>query len=391
MLLRYQFNNFCSFWGDSEFSAEAAQGKVLRRYPDNFVSMENDANVLKTMVIVGENAGGKSNFICSLRFVKSLFAENTKVQSAEPYVNIASQMAEERPKQSFEMEFIPDGRDIYRYRLVLDAQGIVSEWMAHRSKRKGKETVELDFHRQESSAEPLLSGRAVSSYPMLKKQREQSIGLWVTKLALLGDEHANRVVDWMNTRLKIAEIGAGTQNAIQQQADLSVLRDPRYLEILRMVDYSICGMELDAESPYSKTLLIRKDENGRQYKRELQMDSSGVREFFAWAVQLYRVVYEDKIVFADEMDRVLNPILSDRVIAYINGNEHHGQFIFTTHNVLHLNLVTYMKEQIYFITKDRHSLRSEIYSLADFPDVRYSTTKIYEFYMKGILGGTSDE
>lgn len=226
---------------------------------------------------------------------------------------------------------------------------------------------------------------------MLKKQREQSIGLWVTKLALLGDEHANRVVDWMNTRLKIAEIGAGTQNAIQQQADLSVLRDPRYLEILRMVDYSICGMELDAESPYSKTLLIRKDENGRQYKRELQMDSSGVREFFAWAVQLYRVVYEDKIVFADEMDRVLNPVLSDRVIAFINGKEHHGQFIFTTHNVLHLNLVTYMKEQIYFITKDRHSLRSELYSLADFPEVRYTTTKIYEFYMKGILGGTADE
>ena len=236
-----------------------------------------------------------------------------------------------------------------------------------------------------------MSGRAVSAYPMLKKQRGQSIGLWVTKLALLGDEYANIVVDWMNNRLQIAEIGADKKNVVQQQADLSILRDPRYLEILRMVDYSICGMELDAESPYSKTLLIRKDENGRQYKRELQMDSSGVREFFAWAVQLYRVVYEDKIVFADEMDRVLNPVLSDRVIAFINGKEHHGQFIFTTHNVLHLNLVTYMKEQIYFITKDRHSLRSELYSLADFPEVRYTTTKIYEFYMKGILGGTADE
>ncbi len=391
MLLSYRFNNFCSFWGDCEFSAEAAQGKVLRRYPDNFVAMENDVNVLKTLVIVGENAGGKSNFIRSLRFLKSLFAENIKVQSAEPYINIASQMAGGQLQQSFELEFIPEGRDIYRYRLVLDAQGIVSEWMAHRSKRKGKETIELDFHRQGGSDGLPLSGRAVSAYPMLKKQRGQSIGLWVTKLALLGDEYANIVVDWMNNRLQIAEIGADKKNVVQQQADLSILRDPRYLEILRMVDYSICGMELDAESPYSKTLLIRKDENGRQYKRELQMDSSGVREFFAWAVQLYRVVYEDQIVFADEMDRVLNPVLSDRMVAFVNGKEHHGQFIFTTHNVLHLNLVTYMKEQIYFITKDRHSLRSELYSLADFPEVRYTTTKIYEFYMKGILGGTADE
>ena len=101
------------------------------------------------------------------------------------------------------------------------------------------------------------------------------------------------------------------------------------------------------------------------------------------------IVY--KVVFADEMDRVLNPVLSERVIAYVNGKQHSGQFIFSTHNVLHLDLKTYMKEQIYFITKTRNLLSSELYSLSDFPEVRYETTKIYEFYMKGILGGTADE
>ena len=97
---------------------------------------------------------------------------------------------------------------------------------------------------------------------------------------------------------------------------------------------------------------------------------------------LHRLFLVCKVVFADEMDRVLNPILSDRVIAYINGMEHRGQFVFSTHNVLHLNLKTYMKEQIYFITKSKDELTSELYSLADFPEVRYENTKIYEFYMK---------
>ena len=385
MLLNYKFNNFCSFWSDCEFSTEAAQGKVLRRYPDNFVSTGSDVDVLKTIVIVGENAGGKSNFIRSLNFLKSLFAENNKVRSLEAYINFASQSAEDTPQQTFELEILPTEHDIYRYRLVLDAQGIVSEWLSHRSKRKGKETVELDFNREGNSDGQHLVGRAIAAYPMLRKQREQSIGLWVTKLALLGDEHANRVVDWMNHRLQIAEPGAQHPNVIQQQSDLAILRDPKYLEILRMVDDSICGMELDPENPYRKTVLIRKDAGGATYKRELQMDSSGVREFFAWAVQLYRVVYENAVVFADEMDRVLNPMLSDRVIAFINGKVHHGQFIFTTHNVLQLNLVTYMKEQIYFITKYRHSLKSDLYSLADFPKVRYTTPKIYEFYQKGLF------
>jgi AAA15 family ATPase/GTPase len=158
-----------------------------------------------------------------------------------------------------------------------------------------------------------------------------------------------------------------------------------------MVDYSICGIEVDEEKPYSKTLIVRLDSEGNLLKRELSQDSTGVKEFFAWAVQIFRVVYENKVVFADEMDRVLNPILSERVIAYINGMEHKGQFIFSTHNVLHLNLKTYMKEQIYFVTKNKNNLTSELYSLADFPDVRYETAKIYELYMKGVLGGTAFE
>ena len=219
-----------------------------------------------------------------------------------------------------------------------------------------------------------------------------SIGLLVSKLALLGDEDALAVVGWMTEKLYPESLASGVaEDVIRQDADIRILEDERYLEIFRMVDYSICGIELDREKPYSKTIIIRKGGNGNYFRRELQMDSAGVREFFAWAVHIFRVVYENKAVFADEMDRVLNPVLSDRVIAFVNGTEHNGQFIFSTHNVLHLDLRTCMKEQIYFVAKNRERLTSEMYSLSDFPEVRYETTKIYEFYMKGILGGTAFE
>ena len=171
-----------------------------------------------------------------------------------------------------------------------------------------------------------------------------------------------------------------------EEDDLRILHDPRYLDIFRMVDYSIVDFKLDEEKPFSKTLILRKRKDGNTFATELGRDSSGVREFFAWAVQIFKVVYENKTVFSDEMDRVLNPVLSDRVVSFICVKKHWGQFIFTTHNVLHLDLKNYMKEQIYFITKDVESLDSELYSLADFPEIRYETTKIYEFYMKGILG-----
>jgi hypothetical protein len=173
--------------------------------------------------------------------------------------------------------------------------------------------------------------------------------------------------------------------------DIRIINQKEFLSILKMVDYSISGIEINEENPFLKTLIKRKKDNGKIFSKELQNDSNGVREFFAWAVQIYRVVYENKTIFADEVDRVLNPILSDRIISFINGKEHTGQFIITTHNALHLDLKKYMKEQIYFITKNKETLNSELYSLADFPEVRYDTTKIHEFYMKGLLGGTSYE
>lgn len=393
MLIYYRFNNFCSFNCESEFSMSAPTGKVKKRFPDNYVETAEGFDLLKSAVIVGENAGGKSNFINSLKYLKSLFVTNSQVKSVRPYVNAASLNEEKNPVQKFELCFRAENGKVYVYHLHLNEYGIVYEELQTLKKKNAVASSVFRVERQDEDFQ--LEGPIGVKLPtsvMYKLFSEESIGLMVSKYALLGNADAVVVVEWVTNMLYPESLAADkSDDVIKQDADLRILEDERYLEIFRMVDYSICGIELDKEKPYSKTTIIRKDENGNLFRRELQMDSTGVREFFAWAVHIFRVVYENKIVFADEMDRVLNPILSDRVIAFVNGVEHKGQFIFSTHNVLHLDLKTYMKEQIYFVTKNREQLTSEMYSLSDFPEVRYETTKIYEFYMKGILGGTAFE
>lgn len=391
MLISYQFNNFCSFNIDSEFSLEAPSGKVKNRFGDNYVSSDTGFDLLKTAVIVGENAGGKSNFIGSISFLKKLFDSNDSVKSIQSYINSNSLLSEENPVQRFELSILHGGSHIYTYKLAIDSNGIVAESLIRSNKKKNAKTIVFSVERAEG-AYRFVEGKVAKELKTVLKNGNNSFGLFISKLALLGVEDAGNVVDWMlNTLYPGAIVTEQDSDVKKRESDITILKDSRYLDIFRMVDYSICGIEIDNDKPYSKTLVIRKDVNGQELKRELSQDSTGVREFFAWAVQIFRVVYENKVVFADEMDRVLNPILSDRVIAYINGMEHKGQFVFSTHNVLHLNLKTYMKEQIYFITKDRDNLTSELYALSDFPEVRYETTKIYEFYMKGILGGTAFE
>lgn len=391
MLIYYRFNNFCSFNCESEFSMSAPVGKVKKRFQDNFVETGEGFDLLKSAVIVGENAGGKSNFINSLKYLKSLFVTNSQVKSVRPYVNAVSLNDEKNPVQKFELCFRAENDKIYVYHLHLNEFGIVYEELQTLKKRNAVASSLFKAEKQDDGSWAASAREAGGlSKRMDKFLAGDSIGLLISKFALLGDEDALAVVEWMTNMLYPESLVSNVaDDVIKLDADMRILEDERYLDIFRMVDYSICGIELDKEKPYSKTIIIRKDENGNLFRRELQMDSTGVREFFAWAVHIFHVVYENKIVFADEMDRVLNPILSDRVIAFVNGTEHKGQFIFSTHNVLHLDLKMYMKEQIYFVTKDREHLTSEMYSLADFPDVRYETTKIYEFYMKGILGGTA--
>lgn len=392
MLIDYRFNNFCSFNTAAEFSMEAAGGKVLKRFPDNYVAFDNGYDLLKAAVIVGENAGGKSNFIGSLMFLKSLFETNQPARSVRTFINSSSLITAKNPVQDFTLTILYDNGTVYTYNLKISSNGIVSEKLLKKQSRRAVDTVIFEIIRTESGEYMCAAGKAEKSVQVILKNGSSNMGLFVTKLALIGDEDAQNLTDWVINRLIAGAVATDKDSTYQNKdADLAILQDARFLDIFRMVDYSICGLNINAEMPYSKSVVVRRDSEGHEFQREIGQDSTGVREFFAWAVQIFRVVYQNKVIFADEMDRVLNPLLSDRVIAYVHGMEHTGQFVFSTHNVLHLNLKTFLKEQIYFITKSRNSLTSELYSLADFPEVRYDTTKIYEFYMKGILGGTAFE
>lgn len=411
MLISYKFKNFCSFSDEAEFDLLAPGNKVKHRFPDNYVETEAGYDLLKTAVVVGENAGGKTNFISSLSFFKSLFANNERVRTYKGLVNFNTLKEagdrERYAEQEFDIQVMSKTGGIYHYHLTIDGYSIVKEMFSSKSAKSNQEKMIMSVTREELDTESK-KGAVRAMYEVMLDNcskefeivferatiTEENLGLFVARLAILGEPRAQELVGWVNNRLNVEnqEFNYSIYKELRNtEEDINIIRDPRFLDILRMVDYSIEGIEIDEEKPFSASKIVRVTKAGQKFSRELKRDSGGVREFFAWAVQLFRVVYEDKVVFADEMDRVINPILAERMISFINGKKHWGQFIFSSHNVLHLDLKNYMKEQIYFVTKDRDSLNSELYSLADFPDIRYETTKIYEFYMKGILGGTAFE
>lgn len=422
MLIRYEFENFNSFKDRAFFSMLAPNTKVKSRFKDNYVSLSTGYDVQKISVIVGENAGGKTNFVRSLELFKRFFINNDRVRSSRNSINSNNlNIYDEKQNtiQRFRIAFSDRNDVIYWYLLEYDHLGIIYEKLELQKKRGCKEEKVFDARRIEVNVidekdKPQTNKDKVSrnvisfryevdvedKFVCFDKEVfsrtnvDQSVGLFVTKLSILGCNPAVIFTDLVKNDL-IPEPNFINydlyKTMYKDQEDLDILKDKRFFDIFRLVDYSIIDVDIDDEEPFRKSVIFRKGKEGKIFKRELGSDSSGVREFFAWSIQLFKVIYENKTVIADEMDRVLNPVLSDRVVSLLNGSEHKGQFIFTTHNVLHLDLKTYMKEQINFVTKDVESLESELYSLSEFPDVRYETAKVYEIYLKGVLGGTASE
>ena len=129
LLIEYSFKNFCSFKEETNFSLKATNDGIKNSFPDNYFSDEQD--VLKTAVIVGENAGGKTNFVKSLQYLKNFFKENRKVESASEYINDDytedfSKLTYANTTQKFSLEVLIKGT-MYYYDLEIDFLGVKSE------------------------------------------------------------------------------------------------------------------------------------------------------------------------------------------------------------------------------------------------------------------------
>ena len=421
MLLEYSFQNFSSFQDSVNFSLISTEDEKID-FPFNYVTSKID--VLKSAVVVGENAGGKTNFVKSLSYLKSLFKETDSIKTNLKFINDHYNNGQDTricdTTQHFSISVLIDDT-VYYYELELDYLGIKTENFSMREVNQDKILKIFEVSRQEkyiSSTDSIkmttFANLADEShiptlmYTLRKDFRfkdhelkamseiieEEHNGLYLTQSAILGIKPAVIFSRWINENLFV-NISTDGENYFQNKKILNedsiILNDrENFLPILQMADPSIKDFKLDSKAPFAETLIVRETDDGIILKHELIDDSAGIRDFFPLAIQIYKVIYQNKVVFVDEMDRSLNPVLSDKIIAFINANDHKGQFIFTTHNVLHLDLHTYMKEQIFFVTKNLSTLNSEMYSLADFQDINYNESEpIYNFYLRGILGGTT--
>lgn len=392
MLLNYSVTNYGGFKETATLSM--MPGVEMQRYEDNEVDFGNDIKVLKSAVIVGENGGGKTTLARSMRTLQDLVSASNKVLKAQHgTINANLQHLYPAASQKYELEAVIEINGeiyVYHFLLELDGEGIVQEFLFRRKSTSKKE--ELIYSTDRKAGIRLNLKHFPDAKKFVKSIQDFPMGTVLSRVGVFGQEVVTPFIEWMANSLVVkctefADLSIYSALEADEQT-LTIIQDEGFTELFRLADSSIVDIEIDKKDPYRATKVIRMDENGDKYSIPLIAESTGIREFFCWSEQIWKILYENKTVFADEVDRVLNPVLASRLVAYINNSKHKGQFIFTTHNALHLNFNDFRKEQMWIVSKGKEPLTAELYSIADFGNnIRYNNKHLYEAYLSGFLGG----
>lgn len=406
MLIEFKMENVFSYKKEVVFTLLAPSNKVKNRYSDNYVTICG-YDILKTAVVVGENAGGKSNFIKGIQYFKSFFNETSKTIKSDRL----SVFFGKNDEQSFSIT-TTNGKVVFSYNLTICRFGIKKETLTYTTDKRKKEHIvfsyEADYRivsqEEEKSTVNVNMKLDIQDNHSLEKSLFENIknnsnkGLILSYLSILGISQTTEFIETINEidiQKNPLDLQLSLNYYIEQKLkeyDFEIMEKPEFLDIFKLVDSSIKSIEVDKESPFTKTIVIRNTEDGKEKKNPIFIDSTGVKNFIFFSLIIYKVIYQGITSFNDEMDSTFNPILTSKVISYINSFEKTGQFIFTTHNIFNMNLQMFLKEQMYIVGKDKTTLESNIYSLSDFSDIRYdSNDKIYEYYMKGLLGGVDND
>ena len=387
MLLQFNFRNFASFRDDTTLDLTAAK---ITEYNNHIVEQGNE-KILPVAGIYGANASGKSNVIEAFNFMSMYVIasfnfggeNNTKSgekESMKPTPFLMDSKSREADSM-FEVYFVSDSNDNhkhYNYGFTLNHEGITEEWLSYKSK-SSKGDFKLIFSRKGQNLE--LSGISAKSRENIKVALEKE-ALVVSLGAKLRIEKLKKIRDWF-IRNEIADFGHPIENFFLSEklpenfVDSEKVRN-QVLDFFSTFDTSIIGFEVEeikAESDQGGTKLRidavhKMIDSEETTKIPLKRESAGTLKMFALYPLLHNVLTQGSVLFVDELNSRLHPLLLRNIlVTFINPetNPNHAQLVFTTHDAWILNANVLRRDEIWFTEKSDIGI-STLYSLADFVD-----------------------
>lgn len=412
MLNGFMCENFSSYKEEATFTMLASN---IKEFNDINTFDTKYGKMLKSAMIYGANAGGKSNFIKAIETMRimvgmSMLDRNLIKQIDSFKFNTTS----DKKPIVFEMSFtINDVLYTYGFK-VLD-QMINEEWLYKKLKR----TVKLLDRTSPEWKDITLCGDLKDGEAIKRYTRKDS--LFISTATTFNIELAEDITKWFSeiTILEPDSSPADTVEFIEKKEDAKerILRYLQKADIgIEDVDYEIKSEESE-ETPNlniiknimegyepnenikikiaQKSVKINSKHNVYDEDKNLvdsvllpfsRYESEGTKKLFTLLGPIFEALDRGSLLIIDELDSKLHPAIVRLIINMFNTihiNKKNAQLITSTHDVLLLN-ENIRRDQVWFAEKNTYG-ESELYSLMDFTGVR-KDDPILKNYLLGMYG-----
>ena len=402
MLIGFSVGNYKSFKETVTLSMVASSITEEEKELDenNVFEINHKLNLLKSAAIYGANASGKSNLIAAINFMKWFVLNSSKeTQVSEAIYIEAFRLSTETEKEPsfFEIVFLLEGKT-FRYGFEVNAREVVSEWLFQADDSEEQMLFERDFDNYILDNFP--EGQGISD-------KTRSNALFLSVVAQFNGKVSGKILLWFSKTLQLI---SGLQDTQYRKETLESFENESHrhdiIEFIKKLDLGITDIQITNKPlpivsqktamfgfPYSeikpavKTVHRKYDAEGKQSAIELfdidKYESEGTNKLFALVGLLLDTLRTGKILFIDELDARLHPLITRELICLFNSNEtnpHNAQLIFTTHDTNLLSSKTFRKDQIWFTEKDNKGA-TDLYSL-----VEYKVGKDASFERDYIIG-----
>ncbi|RTJ57527.1 AAA family ATPase [Campylobacter jejuni] len=412
MLIEFRVENFLSIQDEQVLSMVASSDNTfLTSHTNN----DKKLKLLKSSILYGANASGKSNIIEALAIMKKIAISSANGQRGDKLPIIPFLLGNEDNKPTkFEIIFIQNDTK-YQYGFILNSEKILEEWLLiFGENNRAQKWFERIYNEKEEKYNYSFGAKFIGS-KQLWAENTRDNALFLSVAIQLNNEQLKPVFDFFLKYIRITCTDSWNDG---QEVTIDILRQDKQkiISYLKRADLDIEDIVVE-ETELNKTNLMQENipqeikqmmqtdlEKGARLKKTdiktihtnqqgkqilfdmLELESQGTQKFFKLIGPWVEALEQGYTIVVDELNTHLHPLMTKFLVNLFhneNLNKSNAQLIFTTHDTSILNQDIFRRDQIWFCEKQNKA--TKLYPLSDFK-VRKDKTNLENDYLLGRFG-----
>lgn len=422
MLIEFSVSNFRSIRQRQTLSLSASADTTdLAR---NLVSTQTKSvPLLRSAVIYGPNAAGKSNILRAVETLRQLVmqsAANSQEGAPIPVVPFLLSEASSNEASEFEVVFTADDEVRYHYCCSVNAKRVLKEWLIAYPQGRPQRWFEREFLPEKNEQQWWFGPNFKADRAERKVWQDftRDNALFLSTAIQLNNVQLRSVFTWITQKLIVLIPGVQwnpglslellNQNEGQEKimrfmraADVGIdrieLKEEEFVQQSNLTPVPAGSMRIkfEVEGAPGQTIMAatklrvlawhKQTDTQRDVALDLGDESDGTRKLFEFAGGWLHALASGATLFVDELDRSLHPHMTRFLVGLFNSpaNEKNAQLVFTTHDTTLLDPSLIRRDQVWFVEKDNQK------STRLYPLLEYSPRKdeaLERGYLKGRYG-----